>query len=345
MKFKIAQIAEILKGEVVGNPDAEVFKLSKIEEGEEGSLSFLANPKYFNYLYTTKATAVIVGHDFKAESSVPCTLIRVPDAYKSFSTLLEFYNQVKLMKSGIEPHTQVSPTAQYGDDLYLGSFSYLGNNVRIGNNVKIYPNTFIGDNVTIGDDTVIFAGVRIYSETVIGKKCVIHSGTIIGSDGFGFAPNEAGEYSKVPQIGNVIIEDGVDIGACTTIDRATLGSTIIRSGVKLDNQIQIAHNVEIGSHTVIAAQTGIAGSTKIGKHCMIGGQVGIAGHLVIGNHVRIQAQSGVGRNIKDNETLQGSPTFGYSDYNKSYVHFKNFPKIVAELEDLKKQLETIKKES
>ena len=343
MKFKIAQIAEILQGEVVGNPEAEVFKLSKIEEGEEGSLSFLANPKYFNYIYSTQATAVIVGNDFKLEDEISCSLIKVADAYKAFSTLLEYYNQVKLMKSGIEPHTQVSPTAQYGDDLYLGSFSYLGNNVRIGNNVKIYPNTFIGDNVVIGDNTLIFAGVRIYSETEIGKNCVIHSGTIIGSDGFGFAPNESGEYSKVPQIGNVIIEDNVDIGACTTIDRATLGSTIIRRGVKLDNHIQIAHNVEIGSNTVIAAQTGVAGSTKIGQNCIIGGQVGIAGHLKIGNNVRIQAQSGVGRNIKDGEALQGSPTLGYSDYNKSYVHFKNLPKIVAEIEDLKKQLETIKK--
>jgi UDP-3-O-[3-hydroxymyristoyl] glucosamine N-acyltransferase len=240
------------------------------------------------------------------------------------------------MKSGIEQPSVISENVTYGENLYLGSFSYIGKNVVIGKNVKIYPNSFIGDNVTIGDDCIFFAGVRIYSESVIGNNCVIHSGTIIGSDGFGFAPQEDGTYNKVPQIGNVILEDNVEVGSCTTIDRATLGSTIIRKGVKLDNQIQIAHNVEIGENTVIAAQTGVAGSTKIGKSCMIGGQVGIAGHLTIGNNVRVQAQSGIGRNIPDGETLQGSPSFNYSDWNKSYVHFRNLPKIVAELEELKK---------
>jgi len=240
------------------------------------------------------------------------------------------------MKSGIEQPSVISEGVTYGDNLYLGSFCYVGKNVTIGKNVKIYPNSFIGDNVTIGDDCVFFAGVRVYSETIIGNNCVIHSGSIVGSDGFGFAPQEDGSFSKIPQIGNVILEDNVEVGSCTTIDRATLGSTIIRKGVKLDNQIQIAHNVEIGENTVIAAQTGIAGSTKIGKNCMIGGQVGFAGHIVVGDNVRIQAQSGVGKNVKDGEVIQGSPSFNYGDWNKSYVHFRNLPKIVADLEELKK---------
>ncbi|MHC0441794.1 UDP-3-O-(3-hydroxymyristoyl)glucosamine N-acyltransferase [Flavobacterium sp. 3-210] len=338
MKFTAEQIAGILEGEVIGNPNAEVSRLSKIEEGEEGSLTFLANPKYVNYIYTTKATVTIVNDSFVPEQDITTTLIKVEDAYAAFSKLLHFYNQVKLNKNGIEPQSFMAEGTKYGENLYLGSFSYVGQNVVLGDNVKIYPNSFIGDNVTIGDNVFVFAGAKIYSETVIGNNCTIHSGVIIGADGFGFAPNEDGEYSKVPQIGNVIIEDNVDIGANTTIDRATLGSTIIRKGVKLDNQIQIAHNVEIGKNTVIAAQSGVAGSTKIGENCMIGGQVGIAGHLIIGNNVRLQAQSGVARNIKDDEVLQGSPSLGYSDFNKSYVHFKNLPKIVAEVEEIKKQI-------
>lgn len=337
MKFTAAQIAGILEGEVVGNPEAEVFKLAKIEEGTEGSLTFLANPKYANFIYTTAASITIVNTDFVPESDLTTTLIKVEDAYKAFSKLLEYYNQVKLMKSGIEQPSVISEGVTYGEHLYLGSFCYIGKNVTIGTNVKIYPNSFIGDNVTIGDNCIFFAGVRIYSESVIGNGCVIHSGTIIGSDGFGFAPQEDGTYSKVPQIGNVILEDNVEVGSCTTIDRATLGSTVIRKGVKLDNQIQIAHNVEIGENTVIAAQTGVAGSTKIGKNCIIGGQVGIAGHLKIGDNVKVQAQSGIGKNIKDGEVLQGSPSFNYSDWNKSYVHFRNLPKIVGDLEDLKKK--------
>ena len=338
MKFTAAQIAGILEGEVVGNPEAEVFKLSKIEEGTEGSLTFLANPKYTNYIYSTKATVTIVNNTFDPEQEITTTLIKVEDAYKSFSKLLEYYNQVKLMKSGIEQPSVISDGVTYGSDLYLGSFCYVGKNVTIGNNVKIYPNSFIGDNVTIGDDCVFFAGVRIYSETVIGNRCTIHSGTIIGSDGFGFAPQEDGTYAKVPQIGNVIIEDDVEIGACTTVDRATLGSTIIRKGVKLDNHIQVAHNVEIGENTVIAAQTGIAGTTKIGKNCLIGGQVGFAGHLVIGDGVKIQAQSGIGKNLEAGEVVQGSPAFNYGDFAKSFVHFRNLPKIVTDLEELKNKI-------
>ncbi len=338
MKFTAEQIAGILEGEVVGNPNAVVYKLSKIEEGTEGSLTFLSNPKYQNYIYTTQATITIVNRTFEAEQPVSSTLIKVEDAYQSFSKLLEYYNQVKLMKSGIEQPSVISDNVTYGTDLYLGSFCYVGKNVTIGNNVKIYPNTFIGDNVTIGDNCVLFAGVRIYSETEIGNNCVIHSGTIIGSDGFGFAPLEDGTYSKIPQIGNVILEDDVEVGSCTTIDRATMGSTIIRKGVKLDNQIQIAHNVEIGENTVIASQTGVAGSTKIGKNCMIGGQVGIVGHITIGNGVRIQAQSGIGKSIADGETVQGTPAFNYGDFSKSYVHFRNLPKIVSDLDDLKKKI-------
>lgn len=336
MEFTASQIAGILEGEVVGNPEIAVHKLSKIEEGMTGSLTFLANPKYTPYVYSTKASIIIVNRDFNPEQRLSPTLIKVDDAYKSFSKLLSYYNQVKSNKTGVESPVFISDSARYGDNFYMGAFSYLGNDVRIGQDVKIYPNVYIGDNVTIGDRTVVFAGAKIYSETAIGKDCVIHSGAIIGADGFGFAPNENGEFSKVPQTGNVVLEDHVDVGAGTTIDRATLGSTILRRGVKLDNQIQIAHNVEIGEHTVIAAQTGVAGSTKIGKQCMIGGQVGIVGHIIIGDRVKIQAQSGISRNIKDDEVLQGSPALAYGDYNKSYVHFKNLPKLVNRIENLEK---------
>ncbi|WP_396198893.1 UDP-3-O-(3-hydroxymyristoyl)glucosamine N-acyltransferase [Flavobacterium sp.] len=336
MKFTAGQIAGILDGEVFGNPDAEVYKLAKIEEGTEGSLTFLANTKYSNYLYSTNATIVIVNKSYELEKEVKATLIKVDDAYSSFSKLLEYYNQIKLMKSGIEQPSVISDGVTYGDDLYLGSFCYIGKNVRIGNNVKIYPNSFIGDNVTIGDNCVFFAGVRVYSESEIGNYVTIHSGTIIGSDGFGFAPQEDGSYAKIPQIGNVVIEDHVEIGSCSTVDRATLGTTYIRKGAKLDNQIQVAHNVEIGENTVIAAQTGIAGSTKIGKNCLIGGQVGIAGHITIGDRVKIQAQSGIGKSLKDGEVVQGSPAFNYGDFAKSFVHFRNLPKIVNEIEELKK---------
>ena len=338
MKFTAEQIAGILEGEIVGNPMVEVFRLSKIEEGTEGSLTFLSNPKYLNYIYSTEASVTIVNNTFVPEYELTTTLIKVEDAYQAFSKLLEYYNHVKNNKSGIEQPSVISENVKYGKQLYLGSFSFIGNNVILGDNVKIHPNCYVGDNVIIGDNVTLFAGAKVFSETIIGNNCAIYSGAIIGSDGFGFAPHADGTYSKIPQIGNVIIEDNVDIGSCTTIDRATMGSTIIRKGVKLDNQIQVAHNVEIGENTVIAAQTGIAGSTKIGKNCMIGGQVGFAGHLTIGNNVRIQAQSGVGRNVKDGEILQGSPTFGYTEFSKSYVHFKNLPKIISEFEELKKTI-------
>jgi UDP-3-O-[3-hydroxymyristoyl] glucosamine N-acyltransferase len=299
----------------------------------------LANPKYTHYIYSTQASITIVNDDFVASQDLSTTLIRVENAYKAFSQLLEYYNQVKMNKTGIENPVFISETAKYGKNLYLGAFSYIGENVKIGDNVKIYPNVYIGDNVKVGNNSVLFTGAKLYSETVVGESCVINSGVVIGADGFGFTPNEKGEYNKVPQTGNVILEDNVDVGPGTTIDRATLGSTLIKKGVKLDNQIQIAHNVIIGENTVIAAQTGIAGSTKIGKNCIIGGQVGIAGHITIGDNVKIQAQSGIGRNVKDNETLQGSPAFSYGDFNKSYVYFKNLPKIMERFNIVEKKLD------
>ncbi len=340
MKFKAQQIADILEGDVVGNPDEEVSKLSKIEEGEKGSLTFLSNPKYNSFIYTTNASVAIVNKSFIPEKEITTTLIKVDDAYKSFSKLLEFYNEVKNNKLGREQPHFISESSSIGENEYIGAFAYIGENVKIGNNVKIYPNSYIGDNTVIGNNSTIFAGVKIYSDTVIGNNCKIHSGAIIAADGFGFAPDENGEYNAIPQIGNVIIEDNVDIGAATTIDRATLGSTIIRKGVKLDNQIQVAHNVEIGKNTVIASQTGIAGSTKIGESCMIGGQVGVAGHIKIGNNVKVLAQAGVTKSLKDNAFVNGTPAFKFNDYNKSYVHFKNLPKIVANINQLEEELKT-----
>ncbi|WP_420553371.1 UDP-3-O-(3-hydroxymyristoyl)glucosamine N-acyltransferase [Tenacibaculum aiptasiae] len=337
MKFKAKQIADILEGEIVGDPNIEVDKLSKIEEGSEGSLTFLSNPKYNSFIYTTNASVAIVNKSFEPEKEIETTLIKVDDAYQSFSKLLEFYNEAKNNKQGRENPHFIADSAKIGSNEYIGAYAYIGNNVVIGENVKIFPNSYIGDNSVIGDNTVIFAGVKIYSETQIGKNCKIHSGSVIGADGFGFAPDENGEYKAIPQIGNVIIEDNVDIGSNSTIDRATLGSTVIRKGVKLDNQIQVAHNVEIGKNTVIASQSGIAGSTKIGENCMIGGQVGIVGHISIGNNVKIQAQSGIGRNLKDGDVVQGTPAFGYSDYNKSYVYFKKLPKLASTIDKIEKE--------
>lgn len=339
MKFNATQIAEILGGKVVGNPDASVSKLAKIEEGEPESLTFLANPKYTPFIYRTRASITIVDDTFIPEQQVSTTLIKVPNARNAFSTLLAYYDQVRKNKVGIEEPSYRDSTANIGAECYFGAFSYVGANAVIGNRVKIHPHVFIGDNVYIGDDCTIYAGAKILSDCRLGDRCTIHSGVVIGADGFGFTPNEKGVYGKVPQTGNVVLEEDVDVGAGTTIDRATLGSTILRKGVKLDNQIQIAHNVEIGEHTAIAAQTGIAGSTKIGKHCLIGGQVGIVGHITIGNNVKIQAQSGIGRNVKDNEVLQGSPALNYGDYNKSYVYFKNLPKLANRVDSLEKKVE------
>lgn len=338
MKFSAKQIAELLNGTIEGDPGVEVSKLSKIEEGKPGSLTFLANPKYTQYIYGTKASIAIVNNDFVPEQAISATLIRVDDAYKAFAKLLEIYNQITRNKTGISEKAYISKSAKIGKDVYIGEFAFIGDNAEIADNVKIYPQSYIGDNTTICENTVIFAGVKIYSDTIIGKKCTIHSGVVLGGDGFGFAPNCDNYYSKVAQIGNVVIEDDVEIGANTTIDRATLGSTIIHKGVKLDNLIQIAHNVEIGENTVIISQTGIAGSTKIGKNCMIGGQVGIIGHLRIADNVKIAAQSGVGSNVEEEgAVIQGSPAYSLRDYQKSYVHFRKLPSIINRLEELEKK--------
>lgn len=339
MEFSVAQIAGILGGTVEGDVDSVVNTLSKIEEGGPKSLSFLANPAYTKYIYTTTATAVIVSNDFVPERKLNTTLIRVAHPYESFALLLETYNKIKHQKTGIEQPSFMSENAVIGEGLYLGAFSYIGKNVKIGNDVKIYPQCYIGDNTTIGDHSILFAGVKIHSDSVIGSNCTIHSGVVIGSDGFGFAPNSENNYRKVPQIGNVVIEDFVEIGANTTIDRATLGSTIIRKGVKIDNLIQIAHNVEVGENTVIAAQTGVAGSTKVGKNCMIGGQVGIIGHLHIADGTKIAAQSGIGQSVEvENTILQGSPAFGIGEYKRSYVMFRKLPDFNKKIQELERLL-------
>jgi UDP-3-O-[3-hydroxymyristoyl] glucosamine N-acyltransferase len=329
MEFSAEQIAGLLKGEVEGNPKTIVNKLSKIEEGEPQSLSFLANLAYEEHLYNTDASIVIVNKNFKLEKPIKdtCTLIRVDDAYQSFTKLLETYNKTKSNKLGIESQTFISENATVGEDIYIGAFAYISDNAKIGNNVKIYPHTYIGDNVIIGDNTLIYAGVKIYHDCVIGKDCILHAGAVIGSDGFGFAPNNENSYDKIPQIGNVIIEDDVEIGPNNCIDRATMGSTIIKNGVKTDNLVHIAHNVVVGENTVLAGQTGISGSSKIGKNCMTGGQVGITGHITVGNNVKIAGQSGVSKSVKDNEVLQGSPAFSYKNFMRSYAVFKNLPSL------------------
>jgi UDP-3-O-[3-hydroxymyristoyl] glucosamine N-acyltransferase len=348
MEFTATQIAELLQGSIEGNPDIKVSKLSKIEEGTAGSVTFLANPKYTQFIYNTNASIAIVNNDFIPEKPLKesLTLIKVEDAYKAFSALLSAYSQIKRNKKGIDKGSFISETAKTGSDLYLGAFSFIGEHCEIGNNVKIYPHVYIGDNVKIKDNTTIFPGVNIYSESEIGSDCTIHSGGTIGGDGFGFVPNSENNYQKVPQIGNVIIEDFVEIGSNTTIDRATLGSTIIRKGVKLDNLIQIAHNVEIGENTVIAAQTGIAGSTKIGKNCMIGGQVGIVGHISIADGVKIAAQSGVGTSILNKgEIVQGSPAYPIGDFKRSYVVFRSLPNLKSKLDELEKEIKNLKKKT
>jgi len=338
MEFTARQIADLLQGRVEGDPDIRVSALSKIEEGKPGTLTFLANPLYTPHIYTTAASIVITGDDFQFDKPISSTLIRVTDAYGSFAKLLEIYNTIRRNKSGIESNSFIDPSAQLGDGCYIGAFAYIGKDARIGNRVKIYPGCYIGDNVTIGDESTLFPGVKVYSDCVLGKDVHVHAGVVIGSDGFGFQPND-GSYKKVAQIGNVIIEDHVEIGANCSIDRATLGSTIIRKGVKLDNLIQIAHNVEIGENTVIAAQTGIAGSAKIGSNCMIGGQVGIVGHIQIADGTKIAAQSGVGSSItQPGEILQGSPAFGIGDYKRSYVHFRKLPELEQQVRELRKQL-------
>ncbi|HEY9113286.1 MAG TPA: UDP-3-O-(3-hydroxymyristoyl)glucosamine N-acyltransferase [Bacteroidales bacterium] len=339
MKFTAKQIAEALGGKVDGKPETEVSNLSKIEEGKPGTLSFLANPKYASYIYETNASIVIVNENFVPEKPIKATLIRVKDAYSSFATLLEMYQQAKFKRTGISNQAFIDPSAKIGTDVYVGEFVSIGPGTVISDKVKIYPNTVIGGDCKIGEGTVIYAGAKIYDDTIIGNECTIHAGVVLGSDGFGFAPQDDNNYRKVPQIGNVVIEDRVEIGSNTTIDRATLGSTIIRRGVKIDNLIQIAHNVEIGENTVIAAQTGISGSTKIGKNCMIGGQVGIIGHLVIADGVKIAAQAGVGKSImEENYIVEGSPAFNVREYQRSYVHFRRLDSIVKRINDLERKL-------
>lgn len=342
MQFSALQIAAILGGKLDGNPDVTVDNIAKIEEAREGMLSFIANPKYEEYLYTTRASILIVSENLVVEKPVLPTLIRVKDAYSSFALLLEKYNEMAGKKKGVQQPAYISPSARLGENVFIGAFSYIGDNVVVGRNVQVYPGVYLGDNVVVNDDSVIYPGVKIYHSCLIGSRVVIHGGSIIGSDGFGFAPQTDGNYKKVPQIGNVIIEDDVEIGANTTIDRATIGATIIRKGVKLDNLIQIAHNVEIGCNTVIAAQTGVSGSTKVGKNCMIGGQVGMVGHIHLADGTKINAQSGISKSITEpNTALNGSPAFDYKSSLKSQAIFRNLPELekrVKELEEMVKQL-------
>jgi UDP-3-O-[3-hydroxymyristoyl] glucosamine N-acyltransferase len=342
MKFTASQIASILNGKIEGDEQVSVSKLSKIEEGEKGSISFLSNVKYTNYIYNTQASIVIVNDNFKPEKSITATLIKVDDAYQAFTQLLTFYNQVKLDKKGIENPSFISDSASLGEEPYVGAFAYIGKNVKIGDNVKVYPQAYIGDNVTIGNNTTLFSGVKVYSESIIGNDCIMHSNAVIGSDGFGFAPTKKGDFKKIPQIGNVVIGDGVEIGSETTVDRATLGSTRIGDGVKLDNLIQVAHNVVIGENTVIAAQTGIAGSAKIGKNCMIGGQVAIAGHITVPNNTKIGAKAGIAASPKkEGLTLQGSPALEVRDFFRSSAVFKVLPEIKRQVDMLTKQINKI----
>jgi UDP-3-O-[3-hydroxymyristoyl] glucosamine N-acyltransferase len=336
MQFTAKQIAELIHGVIDGNPEATVSQLSKIEEGSPGTLSFLANPKYKQFLYTTDASIVIVHKDFIPEHPVGATLIRVNDPYSAFAALLDMYNQMQQQQTGISGKASVSSHSSVGTNVYIGDFSFIGDHVTIGNKVKIYPQVFIGDNVTIGNETIIYPGVKVLANCKIGSRCILHPGVVVGSDGFGFAPQEDHHYKKIAQIGNVVIEDDVEVGANTTIDRATLGSTVIGQGVKLDNLIQVAHNVIIGENTVIAAQTGISGSTKIGRNCLIAGQVGIIGHLDIGDDVKIAAQSGLSTNVKEGQTVMGSPAFDVKKYKIAYVHFRNIDRHISRIDALEK---------
>ena len=332
MNFTAGQIADQINGTIVGDRDVDIFNISKIEEGTKGSLTFLANPKYTEFIYSTNASAAIVAEDFEPTEKINTTLIKVKDPYSSFTTILELFNKEITSKKGISEFTVIEKNAIISDSSYIGSFTTIGKDSKISDNCIIENQVFIGNNVEIGEGTRIYPGVKILDDTKIGKNCIIHCSCSIGSDGFGFAPNDDGSYKKIPQTGNVIIGDNVEIGSNSTIDRATLGSTIIHKGVKLDNQIQIAHNVEIGENTAIAAQSGIAGSTKIGRNCMIGGQVGIIGHLKIGDNVKIQAQAGVTSDIKSDSRVTGTPAISHMNYNKSYIHFKNLPEIVKKID-------------
>ena len=339
MKFTAQQIAEILNGEIVGDSEVEVNSLAKIEDGEKGDLCFLDNEKYIPYIYTTKASIVIVNTSFISESEIASTLIKVEDAYSSFSQLLELYNKMQFNEEGVSNKSDIDEKCSIGDTVFIGAFTSICEGVKIGENVKIHSNCYIGKNVVIGDNTIIYPNVSIYHSCIIGKRNIIHSGVVIGSDGFGFARNVENNYNKISQIGNVIISDDVEVGANTTIDRATMGSTKIGLGVKLDNLIQIAHNVEIGNHTVIAAQTGIAGSSKIGKNCMIGGQTAVSGHLTIADEVKIAGQSGIASSIKQvGKIVQGPMAFDIKDFQRSYIIFKKLPDLYKTVNSIKKQI-------
>jgi UDP-3-O-[3-hydroxymyristoyl] glucosamine N-acyltransferase len=342
MTFSALQIAALINGKTEGDANASVNSFGKIEEAQIGQLAFLANPKYEEYLYSTKASVIIINESLELKQSISATLIRVPDAYTAFATLLGKYQQMMQQQLvGVQQPVYISSTAYYGQNVYLGAFAYLGENVKVGNNAKIYPNVYLGENVKVGDNSIIHPGVKIYHDCIVGNNVVIHAGTVIGSDGFGFAPQTDGSFQKVPQIGNVLIEDNVEIGANTTIDRATMGSTIIRSGAKLDNLVQIAHNVEVGNSTVIAALAGVSGSTKIGKGVMIGGQAGLAGHLQIDDGSKINAQAGLGKSLKAGSSVTGTPAYDYNKAIRSQAVARNLPEMekrIKELEALVKQL-------
>lgn len=338
MEFTAEIIAGYLKGDIEGNPGVAVNNISRIEEGKEGTLAFLANPKYAKYLYTTKASIILINRSFELEQKVNTTLIRVDDAYQAFASLLNLYTSQLPQKKGIDSNSFISDSAKVGDDCYIGGFAFLGDNVIVGRNTKIYPQVYLGDNVVVGDNTVLYAGVKIYNDCRIGSNCIIHSGTVVGSDGFGFAPG-GDSYQKIPQIGNVIIEDDVEIGSNVSIDRATIGSTIIHKGVKLDNLIQVAHNVELGSNTAMAAQVGVAGSTKIGSNCIVGAQSGIVGHLNIANRTIIGGKSGVSHDItKEGEILLGAPVDLIGNTRKSMILYKKLPEIYTRLNQLEKEV-------
>ncbi len=343
MEFTAQTIADFLKGTIEGDPQEKVTNISRIEEGKKGTLAFLANPKYEKYLYSTEASIVLINKNLKLENKVASTLIRVDDAYQAFASLLNLYSSSLPQKKGIDPNSFISDTASYGKDCYIGAFAFLGDHVKIGDKVKIYPQVYLGDHVVVGDNTTLYPGVKIYKDCLVGKNCILHASTIVGSDGFGFAPGE-GTYQKIPQIGNVIIEDNVETGSNVSIDRATIGSTIIRKGAKLDNLIQIAHNVEIGENTVVVAQSGIAGSTKIGKNCMIAAQAGIVGHLTIADEVKIGAQSGVANSLKiKGEIVLGSPAHNFSETRRSMIVYKKLPEMYTRLNELEKVVKELRK--
>jgi UDP-3-O-[3-hydroxymyristoyl] glucosamine N-acyltransferase len=343
MEFTAEAIAGFLKGEIEGNPEIKVSTVAKIEEGHSGALSFLANPKYEHYIYSTKSSIVLVNKSFVPSSGIKATLIRVDNAYEAFATLLRLVDQSRPRKKGIHPTAVIETTAKVGSDVYIGPYSYIGENCIIGDGCSVYPNVYIGDNTKLGTNCTINPGVTIYHDCVIGEGCIVHAGSVIGGDGFGFAPQSESEYMKIPQLGNVILEDHVEIGANVTIDRATMGSTIIRKGVKLDNLIQIGHNVEVGENTVMAAQTGIAGSSKIGKNCMFGGQVGISGHVKVSDGTKIGAQAGIPGDIREENTvLLGTPAFDLKQFLRSSVVFKKLPEMKIKIDSLEKEIESLK---